>query len=307
MTKLNESERGLHLSNILDKKLGKLRDWTAPKIMNSTGPFNPEIFDQFDTRRREVVEACEAKLAAYSNDQIDELVFSDPISPNRIERDWKNFMRAEIDKLGKSEPPWYAAGFGHPDYIADFSYWAQTSYFSDHEALFLSLGVEPKHFDENQVEKISQRVARGDNLWPTLHYMLRRREQMSRQFPRYSTHGQISPKELFRWFALVELEVHPLFTSRYPIASNEQLQDKSQEDLPPKRPHKRELDTIAQLFTVMAIECYGYRPDEARSPTPREIVDSAAKIGVQISDDTVRKYLRLGASFIPPDWNPEDV
>lgn len=301
MTKLDESERGLHLSKFLSKKVGKLRDWTPPETVDSIGPFEPEVFKQFDIRRREVVDACQAKLAAYSNDQIDELVFSNPLDPNQVKREWERFMERETKEVSSSEPPWYAAGFGHPDYTADFAYWSQCKYFSHHEALFLSLGVEPKHFTEKQIDKMNERVNQGANLWRPLHYMLRRREQIRRQFPHFGAGGQTFPKDLFSWFALVNLDVHPDFASRYFTASSEQLATEPQIDAVAKRPHKRELDTVAQLFTVMAIEYYGYSPDEARSPTPKEIADAAAKNGIQISDDTVRKYLRLGASFIPSD------
>jgi len=302
MTKLDESERGLHLSKILDRKIGKLRDWIPPKIIDTIGPFEPEVFKLFDIRRREVVDACQAKLAAYSNDQIDELVFSDPLAPNLTENEWERFMEREKKKIISSGPPWYAAGFGHSDYVADFAYWSQCKYFSHHEALFLSLGVEPKHFTENQIDAMKEQVDQGAAFWRPLLFMLRRREQISRQFPQRGSGGKIYPKDLFSWFALVNLDVHPDFSSRYLTVLGKKFVSESLGDVAHKRPHKRELDKFAQLFTVMAIEYYGYRPRDARSPIPKEIANSAAKIGIEISDDTVRKYLRLGASFIPSDW-----
>jgi hypothetical protein len=70
----------------------------------------------------------------------------------------------------------------------------------------------------------------------------------------------------------------------------------------PAEPDKREIDKIAQLFTAIAIDAYGFRPDQKRSPIPKEITDIAARLGLSVTADTVRKYLKRGASFLPPDW-----
>lgn len=303
MTQIDQSDRNLHTARLLKKKLGNLLSWTPPQIIKSVGPFQPEIFEEKHGRIEEVIEACQEKLAAYSDDQFNELVSSDPLIPNHFERDWERFKEAEIKKMTQSEPAWYAAGFGHPDYAADFEYWSQSPYYTNHEALLLSLGVEPKHFTEQQLDIMEAKVQKGSELWSTLHYMLRRRQQFSRKFPKHFESGRIRPQDLFTWFALVNLDVPKEFTSCY--ATDPGNQPHGEAELPTKRPHKRELDTVAQLFTVMAIEYFGYRPQDARSPTSKEITDAAAKAGIEISDDTVRKYLRLGASFIPSDWKPD--
>lgn len=70
------------------------------------------------------------------------------------------------------------------------------------------------------------------------------------------------------------------------------------------KPDRREIDSVAQLFTAMAIDYLGYRPSDARSSIPKEIAELAASMGMTISDDTVRKYLKLGAKFIDPAWEP---
>ena len=73
-----------------------------------------------------------------------------------------------------------------------------------------------------------------------------------------------------------------------------------------KRPDKREVDKIAQILTAIAISELGYRPGAKRSPIPKEIADSAANMGLEISDDTIRKYLKIGASFLPDDWETDN-
>ncbi|MBL4768164.1 MAG: hypothetical protein JKY94_10685 [Rhodobacteraceae bacterium] len=303
MTQTDQSDRDFHTARLLKKKLGSLLSWTPPNITKSVGPFQPEIFQDIYRRRKEVIESCQEKLAAYSDDQFFELVSSDPLSPNQIELNWERFEETEIGKMTQSEPVWYAAGFGHPNYTADFDYWSQSPCYTNHEALLLSLGVEPQHFTERQLDMMEEKAQKGTELWPSLHYMLRRREQFKRQFSKPFDPSRIYPQKLFTWFALVDLDVPKEFTSHYVTHLGDQPH--GQVEQLAKRPHKRELDTIAQLFTVMAIEYFGYRPQDARSPTSKEIVDAAAKAGIEISDDTVRKYLRLGASFIPSDWKPD--
>ncbi|PSL20515.1 hypothetical protein [Shimia abyssi] len=304
MTPSDQIDRKTHSERLLKEKLGNLPDWKIPIVIKTVGPFEPENFEVIFRRRNEVVEACRQKLADYTDQQFIELVSSDPLAPNTIEEDWKRFKESQIIKMTHADPAWYAGGFGHPDYIADFEYWSQSPFYTNHEALLLSLGVEPKHFTELQLDKMRDRANKGIDLWPSLQFMLRRREQFDRQFPRRIKNGRINPKDLFAWFDLIGLDVPTAFTSKYV----QPVKDQHGDPVEPlaKKPHKRELDTIVQLFTVMAIEYYGYRPSDARSPTPKEIVDAAAKIGISIGDDTVRKYLRLGASFIPEDWEPDE-
>lgn len=305
MTQINQFDRNVQTEKLLKKKLGKLPNWKPPQIYESVGPFEPAVFDRIHRGISEVVETCQNWLAALNEDEFKALIDSDPLNPNRFELSWEELRKNEIRRMRESNPPWYAGGFGHPDYIADFGYWSQSPHYTNHEALMLSLGIEPTHFSSGQLVAMEERIKKnGKELWAPLHYLLRRKEQFRRQFPIDHGQGRIFPQRLFGWFELIELDIPLEFTSRYFKSTQEQINDTTSEI--PKRPHKRELDSVAQLFTVMAIDYYGYRPDAARSPTPKEIVEAAAKVGIDISDDTVRKYLRLGASFISPDWKPDE-
>ncbi len=55
----------------------------------------------------------------------------------------------------------------------------------------------------------------------------------------------------------------------------------------------------------MAIDNYGYVPDARRGPIPKEIQDMMAALGLEISQDTIRKYLQIGAKHLPKDWKPK--
>ncbi|GAB1364724.1 hypothetical protein MASR1M32_39600 [Rhodobacter sp.] len=47
-----------------------------------------------------------------------------------------------------------------------------------------------------------------------------------------------------------------------------------------------------------------YDPGSKRSPIPTELEDIAARLGLELSHDTILKYLRLGAQHLPKNWKP---
>ena len=303
MSKIDETTLGAHLNTLMRDKLGPHFDWDVPKIDDTVGPYDPLVFEKYNHQRQEVVDACRKMLSFLSDQDILRLVNNRLDDPNEIRDDWFNCQREEIRILAKIKVPWYAGGFGHASYAADFDYWAQVPHFTYHEALFLSLGVEPAHISPDGVIAMLSLLEKGTDLWNPLRYMLRRREQILRQFPNFFEQGKIRPVQLFDWFELIELDVHPSFTSRYLVA--EKPTKKGLEETKPDRPHKRELDSICQLFVAMVIEYYGYDPKALRSPVPKEVRELSAAMGLDISEDTIRKYLRIGASFIPEDWGPK--
>lgn len=61
---------------------------------------------------------------------------------------------------------------------------------------------------------------------------------------------------------------------------------------------------MAKLLVAIAIEQFGYDPGSKRSPIPTELEDVAARLGLELSHDTILKYLRLGAQHLPKNWKP---
>jgi hypothetical protein len=64
---------------------------------------------------------------------------------------------------------------------------------------------------------------------------------------------------------------------------------------------KRERDTLLKLVIGMAIEGYCYDPTATRNEAPAEISGDLAKLGIEVTDDTVRKWLREAATTVLPD------
>lgn len=61
-----------------------------------------------------------------------------------------------------------------------------------------------------------------------------------------------------------------------------------------------ERNTLLKLTVGMAIKGYGYDPRASKSASPKEISDDLAELGIGVSDDTVRKYLRRAAETVLP-------
>lgn len=61
----------------------------------------------------------------------------------------------------------------------------------------------------------------------------------------------------------------------------------------------RERETLLKLIIGMAMKGYAYDPVSSRSATPREISDDLAAHGLAVSDDTVRKWLKVAAELLP--------
>ena len=197
MPKIDEATLGAYLNKLMRDKLGPYLDWKPPTIENHAGPFAPAVFDRFNQKRQKIVAACTDMLAQRTDGEIQILVHESMDDPNEIAKEWHSFLRAEIAELNNSEPPWYAGGFGHPDHVADFEYWAQSPHFTCHEAVLLSLGVEPDIITEVELTKMTESVAKGVDLWGTLKYLTRRRSQFDRRFSVSQFQSRITPGELF--------------------------------------------------------------------------------------------------------------
>lgn len=61
-----------------------------------------------------------------------------------------------------------------------------------------------------------------------------------------------------------------------------------------------ERNTLLKLVIGMAMKGYKHDPAAAKSKAPKEIADDLAELEINISDDTVRKYLKEAANTVLP-------
>ena len=199
------------IEKLLNSKFGNLYNWKKPLLRKTVGPYLPEAFDKYDARRIMLIEKCRAFLTKISSADLAILFHSDFDDPEEKRSAWGEFLRLEINNLTRRRPNWIAGGFGHQDFKADFKYWGQMATYTLHEALILSVGVEPKHIGEETLGAFAKRTDQ-DKIHPAFQYLVKRREQFRRKFPiGYSGWLPISPKHLKAWFDEISLDVHKDF------------------------------------------------------------------------------------------------
>ena len=63
--------------------------------------------------------------------------------------------------------------------------------------------------------------------------------------------------------------------------------------------HGKERESVLRLIIGMAVGGYSYDPTASRSKIIPEITSDLAKAGVELTDDTVRKWLKEAAEVLP--------
>ncbi len=291
---------------LLTNKFGWLVNWRVPEVVQTIGPFDRTAFDDFEGKRVLLIENVRAKLLEYSDQQIEILSSHSLADPEKLKDSWRKLFSSEIDRLRGDVPPWYAGGFGHPDRVADFDYWAKMPSFTVEEMTCLSVGIAPKDLPMEVRDNL--RPDRINSLKAAAHFLALRYKLLSRTFDPQDYKTSIKPKSFLTWAEQVDFAVHPEFLFLLQKYHAEQSADSAQNGAHSNSkaaPDKREIDKIAQLFTALAIDFLGYVPKQARSPIPKEITEIAGGMGLEVSTDTVLKYLRHGASFIPEGWEPK--
>lgn len=290
---------------ILKQRFGELLNWRTPEITRTIGPYDPSVFHAFDERRRQIIDDCVRKLGEFTEEQLEFLTRRgiQEGAARETQREWEKLHSAEVSFMKDKQPPWYAGGFGHPEHVADFDYWSRMPRFTVEETTCLSIGIEPEAFPAHKL--IDLQNSPSQKPWPQVQFLARRYEQLRRQFQLQALVSDVRPKAFLEWVERVEFELHPEFQRLLKARHlNNASTTVSVSVADERKPDRREIDKIAQLFTAMAIDSLGYVPGDTRSPIPKQIADIAAGMGMSVSDDTVRKYLRTGATFLPSGWKP---
>jgi hypothetical protein len=61
----------------------------------------------------------------------------------------------------------------------------------------------------------------------------------------------------------------------------------------------RERDTLYKIIIGLAVDGYGYVPKEKRSAIARDVSAKLDELGISVSDDTVRKYIKEAEQLLP--------
>ena len=211
---LTPDERSSIIEAALGSKFRDLWEWEEPILGPSVAPNDIGIVVDFRNRLIRFQASSRQDLHALS-DEVMESIRDDEADRLLInECSWLKYLVSTEGSLQRAVPPPIAFGFGHPKYPADFAYWRQMPNFSFHEALMLSVGVEPRLITEDEVAKLAKEPKK-EKLWAAYRFLLDRREIFTRVFHR--TNWGFLPAtalQLKAWIDQYEIEVVPEYYRR---------------------------------------------------------------------------------------------
>lgn len=221
-------------------------------------------------------------------------------------KDWISMQTAELKSKYRSLDVWDYAPFSSDGDLANYKHWGKASYLKLDEALFLSVGLEPKkHF----VDALERPTSGRRVVDKVADFLCAKRDLFRRGLDPNDHNRRHEPSAILEWIERVELEVHPAFARMLQTAIG-----RKSAPAPSSVSHEvedgqgkfdaREKRSLATILVAMAIAEYGYDPTARRSPIPKEISDIAALLGLDITAETIRTYLQLGARYLPDDWKP---
>jgi hypothetical protein len=289
--------------DLLAQAFPDLWGWERPTLNEAIGPNNLDDVEAFERKRTSFMAAAKQALASKSEDDI--------AAARQDEADLIRGARSVIrDLLGDDimrtmprVPPPLAYGFGHPSFATDFTYWSQMTNLDLHEALMVSLGMEPSSLGEPTIEKWEMaKEKNGDSYWRSAEFILRRRALFKRFFPLgYNGYQQVQTRRIKNWFDDIALEIHPGFAT----ALNKRFAAKAQQALsrsPEKELSSQERSTLLKLIAAMACEQYGYDPRGDRSDVAPNIQKDLELVGLTMDAKTIRKWLREAAQQVEASY-----
>lgn len=293
----------------------------------------PMLGEDFAMSARKLFDAISAirskAVKHLSGIPLDELLngFTQRGLPNTPEqKTWCSQQREDFIARIRSLSVWQLALLDPNRTFAKYDYWSKAAYFSLDEILWLSVGLEPLPEFIRAVTHSSQGATQRD---PVVTHIMAQRELFRRSLDPNDYGRRQTAQSVLDWANRVQHDLHPDFRRMLEaVVQREAAPDVALASTlasldatlvgavekqvapangkPDQRIDPRERLGMAKLLVAVAIEQFGYVPDSKRSPIPIELQDIAARLGLEISHDTILKYLRLGAQHLPNGWRPHE-
>ena len=200
--------------------------------------------------------------------------------------------------------------FNRPSSAEDIAHCGALPLWHLEEAIALSLGMEPQRANWKKIAPLL-------GVSPVAKKYSRLRERVLRAEQAGELSNPISPHTYIEWAQRNMIEVPKELVENVVARSgrildynsvcdaNAQLTQRVREletaDATREKPLKtKERDSLLKLVIGMATAFYGYNPDELRSKCAGEVASELERVGISLNADTIRKYLKEGAEFLPP-------
>jgi hypothetical protein len=178
----------------------------------------------------------------------------------------------------------------------DFQFWAASRTWTLDQATLLSAGLDPRLAPHGGIEPHLDHASEWDEVRRT-HLLLRKA-----RLPSGMT-KVVGPAEFIEWADVTGVAVPQelrVAVNNYEVTWNSNFGPDKGRDERKRRPEteEREKNTLLKMVAGMAIRGYKFNPRASRSPVPGEIADDVRSLGLEISDDTVRKWLHQAADLV---------
>ncbi len=301
------------IQRIIEGALGDLASWQRPISLPSVGPEFPEVYGQFEHDLSQWRAETEERLALWSLRALGEISpqsEAPKLNPLFDEQGRLRSAAIALRRLKARVPQDFVGGWAVAGKEIDLPYWTSFTTVSLGDLAFLSLGREPRKANFHAVCETYGRSDEGD----ALLYFLEDRLELIANAMGLDPQDHVAKVDLRAFFDWVEetqlpidLAFHQSLRNRFRPATlatkTEALPDTSESDTSTLKLEPRERVSLAKLITAMAIESYGYEPATCRSSVPKKIEDIALRLGLEITADTIRKFLREGSQYLPSGWN----
>ena len=201
----------------------------------------------------------------------------------------------------------------------DYDYWCRADYWTSSEFIGLLLGLSPNYIAPYTRETGSATTEIDEKV-------LSLKMLLDRSYDLRKLDYRSSPQTLLAWAKskqidlperlIVAAEKFRLFDYDDEDRSiGKEMQDQNVIQLPNTEQatrieppvNKKERDSMLKLIIGMAVRAYVYDPTQSRSSIASEISDDLATCGISMDVDTIRKYLKQSAEYLPREAKPNST
>lgn len=185
--------------------------------------------------------------------------------------------------------------FNSPEYIADdqtYIDWLQFDHLSTKEAAALSIGRKPEKIDEILVSDEIGIEAVKSKLQHSLNVL-------SRHQPIIENHDRVTCDVFLSWLRKFDAEQAKIIEKYIPqetqaVSTEQKVRRLSDQN--------NERNKMLQLIIGMAMDKYRYDPAVTGGSAVTNIKNGLQTRGINISPDTIRKYLNDAKEFLPDQY-----
>jgi hypothetical protein len=193
-------------------------------------------------------------------------------------------------------------GYYQPDCAeADLVYWAKMPTWNSDVAAAILLGLNPEAF--HGMGSLSYRLPSGAS---DKYFSLRKFTQSAALNKQLKGRG--TPANWLELALRFDIPVPSLLIQEIPKWAEKHITapEPPAPPAPPTSPAPasdvapRERESMLKIIIGIAVEKYRYDPKAPRSAAVKAMEADLERAGVRVIDDTIRRYLREGAEFLPP-------